>query len=93
MYNVHLLIIITLFLGPSVGNPSESSSRSLKLVAKAVQNLANLVEFKSKEPFMTSLNPFIKRHMPDMIKFIDKLSVSNTVYTCTLQNERKQTVT
>ena len=83
MYNVHLLIIITLFLGPSVGNPSESSSRSLKLVAKAVQNLANLVEFKSKEPFMTSLNPFIKRHMPDMIKFIDKLSVSNTVYTCT----------
>ncbi|CAI8014988.1 Ras GTPase-activating protein 1 [Geodia barretti] len=55
-------------------NPSEASQRTLKLVAKAVQNLANLVEFKSKEPFMTSLNPFITRHRADMIKFIDNLS-------------------
>ena len=54
----------------------------MKLVAKAVQNLANLVSFKTKEPFMTSLNPFIVRHMPDMIKFIDKLSVSVYLFVC-----------
>ena len=72
-------ILPSLPLPPSLqGNPSESSSRSLKLVAKAVQNLASLVEFKTKEPFMTSLNPFIIKNMPDMIKFIDKLSVSAT---------------
>ena len=62
------------------GNPSEASLRSMKLVAKAVQNLANLVSFKTKEPFMATLNPFIIRHMPDMIKFIDKLSVSGQDY-------------
>ena len=73
--HVHRQCVLRCF-SPRAGNPSEGSLRTMKLVAKAVQNLANLVSFKTKEPFMTSLNPFIVRHMPDMIKFIDKLSVS-----------------
>ena len=74
-----MLSYLSLSPSPSPSaNPSESSMRTLKLVAKAVQNLANLVEFK--EQFMTILNPFICRHMPDMIKFINELSVGTAIY-------------
>ena len=85
LFKIRRIFDLLVILLSCTGNPSESSSRTLKLVAKAVQNLANLVEFKTKEPFMTSLNPFIIRHMPDMIKFIDTLSVSYlyTVVQCT----------
>ena len=48
----------------------------MKLVTKAVQNLANLVEFRAKEPFMVSLNDFIRRHLPKMKQFINDISVS-----------------
>ena len=50
----------------------------MKLVTKAVQNLANLVEFKAKEPYMVSLNDFIRRHLPKMRQFIDDISVSSS---------------
>jgi len=32
--------------------PSPAATRSLVMIAKCLQNLANLVEFGSKEPFM-----------------------------------------
>jgi len=54
--------------------PSQVADRTLKLVTKAVQNLANLVEFKAKEPYMVSLNDFIRRHLPKMRQFIDDIS-------------------
>lgn len=54
--------------------PSEMAIRSLKLVAKALQNLANLVEFGAKEPYMKVVNPFIKTNKERMINFLDTLS-------------------
>jgi hypothetical protein len=51
------------------------ADRTLKLVTKTIQNLANLVEFKTKESFMLFLNTFIKEYMPHMRLFIDKISV------------------
>uniref|UniRef100_A0A0L8H737 Ras GTPase-activating protein 1 n=1 Tax=Octopus bimaculoides TaxID=37653 RepID=A0A0L8H737_OCTBM len=54
--------------------PTEMAIRSLKLVAKSLQNLANLVEFGAKEPYMKVVNPFIKMNKERMITFLDTLS-------------------
>ncbi len=56
--------------------PSPTADRTLKLVTKTIQNLANLVEFKAKESFMIYLNAFIKDHMPLMTRFVNEISVS-----------------
>ena len=56
-------------------NPSPKADRALKLVTKGVQNLANLVEFKKKEDFTMSLNPFILKNSDHMRKFVDDLAV------------------
>ena len=56
-------------------NPSPMADRTLKLVTKGVQNLANLVEFKKKEDFTVALNPFIKRNQSKMRKFVDDVAV------------------
>ncbi|XP_052795998.1 ras GTPase-activating protein 1-like [Mya arenaria] len=52
--------------------PSETSARALKLIAKALQNLANLVE--SKEQFMAKANVFIKSNKQRMVDFLHTLS-------------------
>lgn len=54
--------------------PSETSSRSLILVAKCLQNLANLVEFGAKEPWMEVVNPFILKNKNRMIRFLDEIA-------------------
>lgn len=51
------------------------ADRTLKLVTKTIQNMANLVEFKAKESFMIYLNPFIKEYMPRMRRFVNQISV------------------
>lgn len=50
--------------------------RSLVMVAKCLQNLANLVEFGGKEPYMEVVNPFILKNKERMVVFLDQLSVS-----------------
>lgn len=46
------------------------------MVAKCLQNLANLVEFGGKEPYMEVVNPFILKNKERMVVFLDQLSVS-----------------
>ncbi|XP_060692591.1 ras GTPase-activating protein 1 isoform X1 [Hemiscyllium ocellatum] len=53
--------------------PSSTAARTLTLVAKSLQNLANLVEFGAKEPYMEGVNPFIKNNKHRMIMFLDEL--------------------
>ena len=50
------------------------ANRSLIMLAKCLQNLANLVEFGSKEPYMEVVNPFILKNKEKMIVFLDTLS-------------------
>ncbi|KAI8808898.1 hypothetical protein BJ742DRAFT_806797 [Cladochytrium replicatum] len=50
--------------------PDPTVSRTLTLLAKTIQNLANLTEFGAKEPYMTEFNTFIVKHMPDMRHFL-----------------------
>ena len=56
--------------------PSPGASRSLVMIAKCLQNLANLVEFGSKESYMEVVNPFILKNKERMVVFLDHLSVS-----------------
>ncbi|XP_056643425.1 ras GTPase-activating protein 1 [Diorhabda sublineata] len=55
--------------------PSPSATRSLVMVAKCLQNLANLVEFGGKEPYMEVVNPFILKNKERMVVFLDQLSM------------------
>lgn len=55
--------------------PSHNASRSLIMVAKCLQNLANLVEFGGKEPYMEVVNPFILKNKERMVYYLDQLSV------------------
>ncbi|XP_014669624.1 PREDICTED: ras GTPase-activating protein 1-like [Priapulus caudatus] len=54
--------------------PSDTAARTLILVAKSLQNLANLVEFGAKEPYMECVNPFIVKHKHRIVMFLDELS-------------------
>uniref|UniRef100_A0A182VZT1 Ras GTPase-activating protein 1 n=1 Tax=Anopheles minimus TaxID=112268 RepID=A0A182VZT1_9DIPT len=54
--------------------PHQMATRSLIMVAKCLQNLANLVEFGGKEPYMEVVNPFILKNKERMIVFLDQLS-------------------
>ncbi|XP_029429562.1 ras GTPase-activating protein 1 isoform X3 [Rhinatrema bivittatum] len=75
---VFLRLICPAILNPRMFNiisdsPSPIAVRTLTLVAKSVQNLANLVEFGAKEPYMEGVNPFIKSNKHRMIMFLDEL--------------------
>uniref|UniRef100_A0A3B5MFH0 Ras GTPase-activating protein 1 n=1 Tax=Xiphophorus couchianus TaxID=32473 RepID=A0A3B5MFH0_9TELE len=75
---VFLRLICPAILNPRMFNiiadpPSPTAARTLTLVAKSVQNLANLVEFGAKEPYMEGVNPFIKNNKHRMIMFLDEL--------------------
>jgi len=54
--------------------PHTMATRSLIMIAKCLQNLANLVEFGGKEPYMEVVNPFILKNKERMVVFLDHLS-------------------
>ncbi|CAO1437957.1 unnamed protein product [Diamesa tonsa] len=54
--------------------PNAMATRSLIMVAKCLQNLANLIEFGGKEPWLEVVNPFILKNKERMIVFLDQLS-------------------
>ena len=53
--------------------PSVKSRRSLVLVAKALQNLANGVMFGNKEAFMTDVNNFIQENQERIVAFFEDM--------------------
>ena len=55
--------------------PTPAATRSLVMIAKCLQNLANLVEFGVKESYMEVVNPFILKNKERMVVFLDHLSV------------------
>ena len=55
--------------------PAPAATRSLVMIAKCLQNLANLVEFGVKESYMEVVNPFILKNKERMVVFLDHLSV------------------
>eukprot|EP01132_Coremiostelium_polycephalum_P005419 gene5419-6758_t len=56
-------------------HPGIKTTRSLILIAKTLQNLANLVEFgEYKEDFMRDMNKFVLDNMENMKQFINHLA-------------------
>jgi len=55
-------------------HPDVKVNRSLILLSKTLQNLANLAEFSGKEDFMLSMNEFVLYNMENLKTFIDELS-------------------
>ena len=75
---VFLRLICPAIMNPKLFNmmpdhPTEEIARTLTLVAKVVQNLANMSEFGAKEPYMTPLNAFLQDQRPRMELFLDTL--------------------
>lgn len=54
----------------------EKTSRTYTLLAKTLQNLANMVEFGDKEAYMKPMNDFIQSHISPMKSYIDGISRS-----------------
>lgn len=54
--------------------PDNTIGRTLTMVAKVLQNLANIVDFGQKEPYLIDLNPFISENKERMKSFIDALA-------------------
>jgi len=71
------------FFGPSLlapksynlteSHPPPNAERDLKLIAKTLQSLANLVLFGKKEPFMMPANQFIQQNLDKMKHYLSMI--------------------
>eukprot|EP00058_Branchiostoma_floridae_P006819 XP_002592307.1 hypothetical protein BRAFLDRAFT_206850 [Branchiostoma floridae] len=89
---IFLRLICPAILNPRQFNllaesPTPTAARTLTMVAKSLQNLANLVEFGAKEPYMEAVNPFIVKNKERMIMFLDELAVRIPTSPCHLMCE------
>ncbi|KAJ1654518.1 hypothetical protein IWQ61_005565 [Dispira simplex] len=58
-------------------NPGPKVLRTLTLLAKSVQCLANLSEFGVKEPYMSPMNEFVVENSPALMEFIDFIATTD----------------
>jgi neurofibromin 1 len=54
--------------------------RALLLVTKIVQNLANDIVFRQKEPYLMIMNDFLTEHINQMKAFLEEISVCYQVF-------------
>ncbi|KAI9658160.1 MAG: hypothetical protein M1831_004007 [Alyxoria varia] len=55
------------------GFPKPRALRTFTLVAKSLQNLANMNTFGNKEPWMTPMNDFLTSHRSEFKSFVDSI--------------------
>jgi len=56
-------------------HPGPEASRNLTIVAKTLQNIANLVAFGQKEPFMEPVNEYVHSMFENMKEYLDRLCI------------------
>ncbi|KAF9124230.1 hypothetical protein BGW39_008339 [Mortierella sp. 14UC] len=82
---VFLRLICPAILGPKLfyivrEHPEARAHRTLTLIAKSLQGLANLVTFGSKESWMVPMNEFITENTKSLKDFIDQICMSDSGY-------------
>ena len=70
----YLIFKYLIFFFPFIEHPTGQAARTLTLIAKVVQNMANLVP-DAKEPFMAFLTEFLTNHIVPMTLCVSKFAV------------------
>ncbi|ORX84977.1 Rho GTPase activation protein, partial [Basidiobolus meristosporus CBS 931.73] len=55
-------------------HPDARTRRTLTLLAKTTQSLANLTDFNSKEPYMAQMNEFVRQNSAKLMDYIDYIA-------------------
>ncbi|XP_016013290.2 RAS protein activator like-3 [Rousettus aegyptiacus] len=78
--SLFLRLLCPAILAPSLfglapEHPAPGPARTLTLIAKVIQNLANHAPFGEKEAYMNFMNSFLEDHGPAMQHFLDQVAV------------------